>query len=67
MARSHSIFILRDVHHRHIEGAWTVKRELIEWLSHQNLSRDRLLHYEIVRVRDGHVDSGTIVPWEELL
>ena len=66
MARAHSIFILRNIYHRNIIGAWTVKQELIDWLQHQNRKKF-VIHYEVLRLRDGQADHETVIPWEKIL
>ena len=83
MARAHSIFILRSrMMPGTILGAWTVKRELSEWLASGGnggltypwaakcLTTDREIieeRYEVLRLRDGKGRLGDIVPWSEIL
>jgi len=66
MARAYSIFILRDVYHRHIKGGWTVKKELVTWVK-TNLPPGQRRHFEVLRLRDGQADHETEIPWSELL
>jgi hypothetical protein len=68
MPRAHSIFILRHVHGQNIEGAWTVKRELSEWLDSKWAAfRENIeLNYEVIRLRDGAGSRGVIIPWKDI-
>jgi len=68
VARAHSILILRRQDTRTIIRVWTVKHEMVSWLSKNDRIRrqDAEVIYEVVRMRDAHVGCETIVPWKEI-
>ncbi len=67
MARSHSVYIVQGRRTGIIEGAWTVKHELVSWLNSRDIPRKSIeFVYDVVRFRDGQGGRGTVIPWTEI-
>ena len=68
MSRASNVYILQQREDGLILAGWTVKREMVYWLSHRDESPEWLKeNYQIVRCRDSHgTENTTIVPWEEI-
>lgn len=67
MSRAHSIYILRTRGSRKILKAWTVKHEMIIWLTNCGVKRDFLeTIWEVVRIQDKHGKEEKLVAWDTI-
>ena len=64
MARSTYIYILIHKKTDNIIGAWTVKREMNEWIEYEKINPEE---YEVLRAKDNARNMRpVIIPWENI-
>ena len=62
MARAHSIYIVRDLHHA-VQAAFTVKHECKRWLSNRSCFK----YLVVLTQRDGSRETGKQVTAAEFM
>ncbi|MHC4297960.1 MAG: hypothetical protein ACYS7Y_11705 [Planctomycetota bacterium] len=68
MARSHYIYILREVATSIMLGGWTVKHEMVTWIGGFDVTPQWLKeNWAVWRFRDNQPGTKTLMAWEDVL